>query len=184
MKSRITLVGLFLTVLSSTAQAQERSTDQSISVPKNVTLQSGDSWESRGQLYRVYGVQSCLRGTTAVAKDGKKLDCGDLSLARLGAVLSTGKVSCQPIGRARDNAIFAICALNMSGATVDVGTALISSGYAFSAVFPDGKPVGRNYLVAELTAKASGDGLWAYQFSHPVQMLLNTQQTAKQGTSQ
>jgi endonuclease YncB( thermonuclease family) len=184
MKTSKLLVGVLFSVLSSSLLAHAQTVGQSFTVPKNVTLYSGDSWRSGGQLYRLYGVQSCLRGTAAIAKDGTKSDCGDLSLARLGALLSTGTVSCQPIGKARDNAIFGICAVNISGDTIDIGTALISSGYAFSAVFPDGKPVDMNYLVAELTAKGSGEGLWAYQFPHPVQTLLNTRQTAKQGASQ
>lgn len=178
------LAALLVAVLPTSAFAQDQATLRSFVVPQAVTLETGDSWETGGQLYRLYGVQSCLSGTIALARDGKQVDCGSLSLARLGAILSTGAVSCQPIGKARDNAIFSVCAVNMSGATIDIGTALISSGYAFSAAFPDGKPVDMNYLVAELTAKSSGEGLWAYRFPHPVQTLLNSEQTSKQGTNQ
>lgn len=180
MRANNRFIALLVAVLPTSAFAQDQVTSTEFVVPKSVTLQTGDSWETGGQLYRLYGVQSCLRGTIAVARDGKQVDCGSISLARLGAILSTGAVSCQPIGKAHDNAIFSICAVNMSGATIDIGTALISSGYAFSAAFPDGKPVDMNYLVAELTAKGAGEGLWAYQFPHPVQTLLNSKQTAKQ----
>ena len=56
--------------------------------------------------------------------------------------------------------------------TIDVGTALIASGYAFAAVSKTGAPVNPNYLVTELVAKNARQGLWAGAFTHPVQMLL------------
>lgn len=178
---RATSFLLFCASLSLVAPASAQTVAmKSFDVPKNITLQTGDSWVSNGQLYRLYGVQSCLRGTTAVAVDGSKTDCGDLSLAQLGAILTTSTVSCQPIGSANDNAIFTVCVASLSGSALDIGTALISSGYAFAATYPDGTPVDMNYLVAELTAKGTGAGLWAFKFPHPVQALLNGQQARKE----
>jgi endonuclease YncB( thermonuclease family) len=150
----------------------------SFAVPKNITLQTGDTWEFNGQVYRLYGVQSCIRGSIAIDAAGNKRDCGSLSLAQLGGLFQMAAVTCQPIGRARDNAIFTVCAAEIDGSTIDVGTAMISSGFAFAATYADGNAVNVSYVVAELTAKHSGEGLWAFKFPHPVQALLRSSQPA------
>jgi endonuclease YncB( thermonuclease family) len=157
----------------------------SFAVPNNIALQTGDTWELNGQVYRLYGVQSCIRGSIAMDDAGNKHDCGSLSLAQLGGLFQTATVTCQPIGRARDDAIFTVCAAEIDGSTIDVGTAMISSGFAFAATYPDGNAVNMSYVVAELTAKGAGEGLWAYKFPHPVQALLQTSQpTATKGAGQ
>ena len=48
------------------------------------------------------------------------------------------------------------------GSRLDLGTALISIGYAFASVTLDGRPVYSPYLVAETQAKNTKSGLWAY----------------------
>ena len=89
------------------------------------------------------------------------------SLASLGALFSTRTVGCQPVGTARDDATFVVCAANIDDATVDVGMALISAGAAFAATHPSGAPVSAAYAVAELAAKDSRRGLWEGAFKHP-----------------
>ncbi len=79
----------------------------------------------------------------------------------------------QPVGRANDDASFVVCAAQLDNATVDVGTALISSGVAFAAAYPSGAPVSAAYAVAESIAKDNRSGLWAGRFTHPVSMLLD-----------
>ena len=51
---------------------------------------------------------------------------------------------------------------NNKGSRVDLGTALISIGYAFASVTLDGRPVYSPYLIAETQAKNTKSGLWAY----------------------
>lgn len=141
-------------------------------VSKSVQLLTGDTWRDRGKLYRLYGVQSCLRGTIALDANGKELDCGNLSLAHLAALFSTTAVTCQPIAMALDKATFVVCGAKLDGNTIDVGTALIAAGYAFAATDAKGNAVSGNYLVAELNAKMKADGLWATKFQHPIRLLL------------
>jgi len=148
-------------------------------VSKSVKLVTGDTWRDGNELYRLYGVQSCLRGTTATDGKGKKVDCGNLSLAHLAALFSTATVTCQPIGYAIDKATFVVCAADLDGNTIDVGTALISTGYAFAAMNTKGEAVSTNYLVAEINAKMEHDGLWATTFQHPVQLLLKQAEERK-----
>ena len=156
-------------LLATTARAQE----QTISFPAAVSFDTGDSWQYEGRKFRLFGVQACIRGTVHRAPDGVESDCGMQSIASLAALFSTGSIGCQPVGRAKDGASFVVCAAQIDDATVDVGTALISSGAAFAAVFPSGAPVSAAYAVAESSARDSASGLWSGTFTHPVSVLLD-----------
>ena len=181
---RIELAAFAAIVVVPTATAQDgtaaKEAPAPIVVSKSVQLLTGDTWRDGNNLYRLYGVQSCLRGTAATDGNGRKIDCGNLSLAHLAALFSTATVTCQPIGYAVDKAAFVVCVADLDGNTIDIGTALISTGYAFAAMNTKGEAVSPNYLVAEINAKMEHDGLWAMTFQHPVQMLLKHVQEQKQ----
>ena len=140
-------------------------------VARDIQIESGDTWTQDGVKYRLYGVQSCLRGTDYV-KDALRLDCGLASIAQFAALVQTSPSSCQPLEAANDGAVFVVCGAKVGSVTIDLGTALIASGYAFAAVGMTGTPVNPNYLVTEIVAKNARQGLWAGTFTHPVQMLL------------
>jgi endonuclease YncB( thermonuclease family) len=72
-----------------------------------------------------------------------------------------------------------VCAADLDGNTIDVGTALISTGYAFAAMNTKGEAISTNYLIAEINAKMEHNGLWATTFQHPVQLLLKQAQERK-----
>jgi endonuclease YncB( thermonuclease family) len=156
-------------LLATTARAQE----ETISFPAAVSFETGDSWQYEGRKFRLFGVQACIRGTFYRASDGAESDCGMQSIASLAALFSTGSIGCQPVGRAKDDATFVVCAAQLDNTTVDVGTALISSGAAFGAVFPSGAPVSAAYAVAESSARDKASGLWSGTFAHPVSVLLD-----------
>jgi endonuclease YncB( thermonuclease family) len=181
---RTDLAAFALIAIVPAAAAQHNLAAKGVSTPivvsKSAQLLTGDTWRDGNKLYRLYGVQSCIRGTAATDGNGKKLDCGNLSLAHLAALFSTATVTCQPIGYAIDKATFVVCAADLDGNMIDVGTALISTGYAFAAMNTKGEPVSTNYLVAEINAKMEHDGLWAMRFQHPVQLLLKQSQGRKQ----
>ncbi|MCO5966150.1 thermonuclease family protein [Sinorhizobium meliloti] len=166
---RSELAILFAALLASQSFAQAAA----INFPSDVTFETGDAWSYEGRKYRLFGVQSCIRGTVFRAPDGQEEDCGLHSVASLMALFSTGTIACQPVGTTKEGATFVVCAANIDGATVDVGTALISSGAAFAATLPSGTPVSTAYAVAELSARESRSGLWAGSFDHPVSLLLN-----------
>ena len=149
-------------------------------VSKSAQLLTGDTWRDGNQLFRLYGVQSCLRGTSAEEPNGNKIDCGNASLAHLAALFESAAVTCQPIGYALDKAVFVVCGAQLNGETIDVGTALIATGYAFAATTAKGKAVNENYLVAEINAKMKRTGLWSMTFQHPVQLLLNKRSEIQQ----
>ncbi len=167
MRSELLIVMALL--LATTARAQE----ETISFPAAVSFETGDSWQYEGRKFRLFGVQACIRGMVYRAPDGAESDCGMQSIASLAALFSTGSIGCQPVGRAKDDATFVVCAAQLDDTTVDVGTALISSGAAFAAVFPSGAPVSAAYAVAEKSARDKASGLWSGTFAHPVSVLLD-----------
>ncbi|KUM26679.1 hypothetical protein AU467_20325 [Mesorhizobium loti] len=169
--------------LCASAQAQD-APDSAVPTPlavsKSAQLLTGDTWRDGGHLFRLYGVQSCLRGTSAEEPNGNKIDCGNTSLAHLAALFDSAAVTCQPIGYALDEAVFVVCGAQLNGETIDVGTALIATGYAFAATTAKGKAVNENYLVAEINAKMKRAGLWSTTFRHPVKLLLNKRSERQQ----
>ena len=77
-------------------------------VASNIQIESGDTWTQDGVKYRLYGVQSCLRGTEFV-QGAQRSDCGLASIAQFAALVQTSPASCQPLGAANDGAVFVVC---------------------------------------------------------------------------
>ncbi|MBR7653735.1 thermonuclease family protein [Brucella oryzae] len=136
-----------------------------------VTLESGDTWVAEGQRYRLYGVQSCLRGTTFTDRTGYKKDCGEASLAVFAAYIKDTKPVCAPVAQTADTS-YVICYATIGGNRLDLATILITSGYAFAALKADGLPYYPAYAVAEQDAREKRAGLWQFEdVQHPAIML-------------
>ena len=138
------------------------------SVTASAVYQTGDSWTDRGVTYRLYGVQSCLRGTAFTNAHGQKRDCGEASLAMLVALVRDLRPQCSAAGQSPGSStVFVFCIAQptagaAAGSRIDLGTALIATGFAFAALQPDGQPVHAPYAVAEQVARKSRAGLWAF----------------------
>ena len=136
--------------------------------PPTAVYQTGDSWTDHGVTYRLYGVQACLRSTSFTNAHGLKRDCGEASLAMLIALTRDLRPQCYEAAKLpQANTIFVFCIAQptqgaAAGSRIDLGTALISTGYAFAALRPDGTPVHPPYLVAQTVAAESHAGLWAF----------------------
>lgn len=153
--------------LVSFAQADETTPSYS-PIPKNIEIETGDTWIYEGIRNRLYGVQACLRGTYYTNKEGQEVDCGDASLAMLAALIQDLKPVCTPVAQAGEKLRFVVCYGSIGDNRVELGTALISSGFAFASLKPDGEPQHMPYYVAEAMAKEKGAGLWAFQdLPHP-----------------
>ena len=63
-------------------------------VPASARYLTGDSWSDAGVTYRLYGVQSCLRGTRFTNAHGLARDCGEASLAMLVALTRDLRPQC------------------------------------------------------------------------------------------
>jgi endonuclease YncB( thermonuclease family) len=182
----IAAVTVFAVLLSPGAQGQGTPPlNQWQPIAANTTFETGDTWVSNGQRFRLYGVQSCLRETAYTGPDGRKHDCGDASLRMLIALVRTWNPRCSSVARSpRRDATFVVCyavAATSAGAQqVELGTALIASGFAFAALDENGRPVSLAYEVAEKTAHSSNAGLWAApDLANPNAILLNALSKAR-----
>ena len=132
-----------------------------------VMLESGDSWIDAGQRFKLYGVQACLRGTIYTDDAGKPRDCGEASLAVLAAYIADTRPECAPVASVRE-VIHVACYVTVGSSRLDLGNLLISSGYAFASLQPNGIPRHPAYAVAEQTARERRVGLWQFaDVQHP-----------------
>ena len=137
-------------------------------VPPGVTFLTGDSWDQGGTIVRLYGVQSCIRGTPMKA-NAQNRDCGDISMAFLAKFIASAPTSCQGIAQTQSPPQYlVVCKSKIGDSVVDLGTALIVKGFAFASEDARGDPVNIQYYVAEQEAKAAKSGLWQFDgFPHP-----------------
>jgi endonuclease YncB( thermonuclease family) len=157
------------------ALAQSHTPPPSFEIPQTgVTFTTGDAWVQNGQAIRLYGVQACLRGTTFTNLAGAKTDCGEASLAYLAALVRDARPRCTPVAKIEQpSTTLVVCSAEIGGSTLDLGTILITEGFAFAAFDSNAKPVYMPYLVAEILAKQRKAGLWAATvLPHPVPILL------------
>ena len=168
MRAGLLLAALVMLGPLSSTQAQPAPSNGWFPVPLTAVYNSGDSWVDQGVTFRLYGVQSCIRGTSFTNAHGQKRDCGEASLAMLIALTRDLRPQCyQAAAAPSQNAIFVFCVATptvgaAAGTRIDLGTALISTGFAFASLAPDGRPVHAPYFVAQLVAQKSRAGLWAF----------------------
>lgn len=133
----------------------------------SMILESGDAWSMSGRRFRLYGVQSCLRGTVYTDLQNRRRDCGDASLAVFSAFIKDTGPSCAPIVKSAD-VTYVVCYATVAGKKIDLGTAMISEGYAFASLDRQGLPLNPAYAVAEQEARSRKAGLWQFpDIQHP-----------------
>ena len=141
-----------------------------------IEFQTGDTWTQSGQTFRLYAVQSCIRGTAFTNAAGMKRDCGEASIAYFAALIKDAKPRCTALAQS-GSVTFAVCAAHVAAQTLDLGTILITQGFAFAATDPNGRPVNFQYAVAEGDAQKNKRGLWASpDLPHPSAVLRNAHQ--------
>ena len=137
-------------------------------IPVNAIYETGDSWIVGDAHFQLYGVQSCLRGTSFTNAKGLKRDCGEASLAVLASLVRDLKPLCYRAAfRAETKTGFVFCFATIAdgpakGSRIDLGTALITMGWAFAALGPDGRPIHPPYFAAQHLAAKERTGLWAF----------------------
>ncbi len=137
----------------------------------DVLLESGDTWSRNGVRYRLYGVQSCLRGTSFTNRYGRTEDCGEASLSVLAAFVKDTKPVCAPIVKS-GSVTYVMCFASVAGKHLDLGMMLICEGYVFAALDTAGMPVDPSYAVAEQQARVNQAGLWQFSgIQHPAIVL-------------
>jgi endonuclease YncB( thermonuclease family) len=150
------------------AQSPQAKNSPWFAIPADVVYETGDTWSVGDIRYRLYGVQSCLRGTSFTNAAGVNRDCGEASLAVLVSLVRDLKPQCFVAASSPDRKTsfvfcFAMIAQGASaGARIDLGTALISMGYGFASIKADNQPVHMPYYVAQIVARQAHRGLWAF----------------------
>jgi endonuclease YncB( thermonuclease family) len=139
--------------------------DQWLPFPPNAIFETGDTWGANGKRFRLYGVQSCLRGTFFINVQGQRIDCGEAGIAMLASMVRDLKPLCNVSARSGDLA-YVVCVANVSVqgrmTRLDFATALITAGYSFAAFRPDGRPVHEPYFVAQVAAQQAKRGFHAF----------------------
>jgi endonuclease YncB( thermonuclease family) len=145
-----------------------------------VEFLTGDTWRIGEQTYRLYAVQSCIRGTTFTNAAGAKKDCGEASLAYTAALVRDTHPRCAEVAQAGNpQIVYAVCAATVGRRTLDLGTILITEGFAFAAADANGKPINLTYAVAEGDAQRARRGLWAApDLPYPTRILMDAARSA------
>ncbi len=157
----VAVLSASITLSPSTSHAQ----DQWFAFPPNAVFETGDTWVTNGQRFRLYGVQSCLRGTFFTNAQGSRVDCGEAGVAMLAAMVRDLKPLCTVSARTA-NLSYVVCIANVTvqgrATRLDLATAFITAGYSFAAFNPDGRPVHEPYFVAQLAAQQAKRGFHAF----------------------
>lgn len=139
--------------------------NQWLPFPPNAILETGDTWVANGQRFRLYGVQSCLRGTFFTNAQAQRVDCGEAGVAMLASMVKDLKPLCTVSARSGE-LTYVICVANVwvqgRATRLDLATALITAGYCFAAFNPDGRPVHEPYFVAQVSANQAKRGFHAF----------------------
>jgi endonuclease YncB( thermonuclease family) len=149
-------------------------------IPRASQFLTGDSWSYQTVTYRLYGVQSCLRGTTFRNAHDIELDCGEASLVVLAAMIKDLTPFCSTVTEDVAQRIrFVVCMSTIrsgaaKGKAIDLGTAIITQGYAMAAMKADGSLVHPAYGVAEDQARRQKLGLWQFAFPNPNAIIAQT----------
>ncbi|ESZ11044.1 nuclease [Mesorhizobium sp. L48C026A00] len=165
------------------AQTQDGGAQQSNFTPFPATAQfeTGDTWISDGRRYRLYGLQTCLRGSNVTVSPGVVRDCGELNLIMAQALIRDTKPVCTTVKDLDQNNAVIVCQTTTGERGYDLATYMIAQGWGFAAADGAGQLIVPGYRVAEESARSARVGLWAYSdMPHPVSVLMQ-QQKAQHG---
>lgn len=158
---------------------QAPATSQFTPFPDDASFETGDAWVSKAKRYRLYGLQSCIRGTQVTISYGVKRDCGELNLIIAQALIRDTKPVCKSIMSLDEHNDVVVCQTTAGNRGYDLATYMIAQGWGFAAVAGNGTFVVPAYRTAEETARETRSGLWAYSdMPHPLSILYQQQSAA------
>ena len=154
------VLGVAIALVAASPLCAEVALPPVFDVPQvGVAFVTGDTRTQNGRTMRLYGVQSCIRGTTFTNPMGAKSDCGEASIAYLAAVIRDTRPRCAPVAQiGKEAAILVVCSAHVGSSTLDLGTILITEGFAFAAFNIEAKPVYMPYLAAKISPGKAGPG--------------------------
>ncbi|MET3757882.1 endonuclease YncB(thermonuclease family) [Rhizobium binae] len=140
--------------------------------PAQAQFETGDTWVSGGRRFRLYGLQTCLRGTSVTISPGTVRDCGQLNLIMAQAVIKDTRPVCTTIKDLDEHNAVVACQTTTGQRRYDLATYMIAKGWGFAAVDNTGHLIVPGYRVAEESARSVRAGLWVYSdMPHPVAVL-------------
>ncbi len=146
--------------------------------PRNAVFETGDTWSTGCSVSGFTRAGLLARHGFFTNASGQKRDCGEASLAIVDQPDRDYRPLCAPVLEGALNGIrYVTCVAapkgsQSAGSRIDLGIALIASGFAFAALQPDGKPVHLPYFVAELDAKRAKAGSGLLLISEPGPIIL------------
>jgi endonuclease YncB( thermonuclease family) len=147
-------------------------TQQWTPFPAQATFETGDTWVSGGKRYRLYGIQSCIRGTSFTNTAGAKRDCGEAAIAVLASLVREGQARCATTYAVDRFNEVVLCQITIGDSRYDLGTYLTLTGWSYAAVNTRGDPVHMPYSINEMSAKKNQLGLWQFpDVQHPTAVL-------------
>jgi len=148
--------------------------------PLDAQFETGDTWISGGRRYRLYGLQSCLRGANITVAAGVVRDCGELDLIMVQALIRDTRPVCATIKDLDQNNAVVACQTTTGQHRYDLATYMIAQGWGFAAVDGAGRLIVPGYWTAEEAARSARVGLWAYpDMPHPVSLLTQQERTRR-----
>lgn len=111
----------------------------------------GDTIVLDGQKHRLFGIDAPEAGQKCKAANGGTWTCGKAAAARLTALLSQGRVSCDDRGRDRYDRILSVCTAKGR----DVNAQLVREGLAWAFV-----KYSSDYVAEQAAAQAGHLGVW------------------------
>lgn len=140
--------------------------------PARAQFETADTWVAGGRRYRLYGLQSCLRGTSVTVSSGTVRDCGELNLIMAQALIRDTRPVCTSIKEIDQNNAVVVCQTTAGQRHYDLATYMIAQGWGFAAVDNSGHLIVPGYRIAEESARSASAGLWSYSdMPHPVSIL-------------
>ncbi len=127
-----------------------------------ISVIDGDSFRSASDEFRIYGIDAPEYRQACRGKDGNEWPCGRDARLKLEELLRASDHECEVRARDRFGRAIASC---KDGEGVDLGSAMVASGFALSGhEFND-----VIYARQEAAAKRSIRGVWQGTFEHPKQ---------------
>jgi len=150
------LIILFFLFMSPTLVAQDTSWN-----PLTYSIVDGDTLKRNGVRYRLQGMdapeinQICTIGE-------REWECGLAATIYLEQLHGEDGFECQDLGRDRYKRILARCYISKAGNRIDVGSLMVSEGYALAY-----RKYSKDYINDENRAKEDKRGLWKSRFTKP-----------------
>jgi|TARA_B110000261_G_C12879798_1_gene275954 endonuclease YncB( thermonuclease family) len=129
--------------------------------PQIYSIVDGDTLKRNGVRYRLEGIDAPEVNQICTIGD-REWECGLAATIYLEQLHEEGGFECQKLGLDRYKRILARCYISKAGNRIDIGSLMVSEGYALAY-----RKYSKDYINDENRAKESKRGLWKSSFTKP-----------------